>query len=605
MQLSVGHGAGIEPNVNEVSLAAHGSTGGRNEHNLIDVGAVQVNAVIVLSAVVSGHKTFLLQRIRFHESALHALFDFCIELFQRGDAHFLFRVGVAPDGQRRSPVAGTAEVPVVEVFKPFAEASRSGGSRFPLNLFVQFHHALFEGRTADEPTVKRIVEHRFVGTPAVRIVVDVFLNLESLALLLEFHAKDDVEVLCFLGCFFVIFSSLIELGCIGVLDEGTGVVSVEFFIHAGLEEGGSEFFDEIVFSGQINHGARLAGLIDEEERGDAGGFRHLGVVRTESRGDVYDARTVFRGDIVARDNSEGSLGEFDETVVAHAETFLGMRLGKVHGFGGTLVREFLAGFHPRHEGFVVHANEFTAFPRADDLIRHDFIALLIRLKICIFSFLVEVGVHKNGSHDGSHGLSRVGIESAEGDVVNGRTDAKCGVGGQGPRSRGPSEEEGIAPPLHLGFRIDDAELRRHGGVLHITVAAGLIEFVATESGTCGGRIGLNGVAFVEQPLFIELSEQPPDGFDVGVVVGDVGVLHIYPVAHLTAEFRPLLGIFHHVATAVRIVVSDGNVLSDVFFRDVQFFFHAKFDGQSVRVPSCFSFHLKTLHGFVAAESIFE
>ena len=105
VQLSVGHGAGIEPNVNEVSLAAHGSTGGRNEHNLINVGAVQVNAVIVLSAEVSRNKTFLLQRIRFHETALYALFDFCIELFQRGDAHFLFRVGVAPDGQRCSPEA--------------------------------------------------------------------------------------------------------------------------------------------------------------------------------------------------------------------------------------------------------------------------------------------------------------------------------------------------------------------------------------------------------------------------------------------------------------------------------------------------------------------
>ena len=87
---------------------------------------------------------------------------------------------------------------------------------------------------------------------------------------------------------------------------------------------------------------------------------------------------------------------------------------------------------------------------------------------------------------------------------------------------------------HLGFRVENGELGRHRGVLHIAVAAGLVEFVRTEARSGGRRIGLDGVAFVEQALLVELSEQPLEGFDVGVLVGDVGVFHIHPVAHEVA-----------------------------------------------------------------------
>ena len=40
-----------------------------------------------------------------------------------------------------------------------------------------------------------------------------------------------------------------------------------------------------------------------------------------------------------------------------------------------------------------------------------------------------------------------------------------------------------------------------------------------------------GVAFIEKTFFVDLSQKPPHAFDVAVVVGDIRVVHIHPVAH--------------------------------------------------------------------------
>ena len=56
--------------------------------------------------------------------------------------------------------------------------------------------------------------------------------------------------------------------------------------------------------------------------------------------------------------------------------------------------------------------------------------------------------------------------------------------------------------------------------------------MAAEACACGGRIWLDGVALVEKVLIVELLKQPPQTLYILVIVGDVRVLHVNPIAHL-------------------------------------------------------------------------
>ena len=80
--------------------------------------------------------------------------------------------------------------------------------------------------------------------------------------------------------------------------------------------------------------------------------------------------------------------------------------------------------------------------------------------------------------------------------------------------------------------------------------------MGAESGASGGRVGLYGVSLVEQILLEELLQEIPQGFYVAIVVGDVGVIQIHPVAHLRRELAPLGGVLHHLLAARFIVLID-------------------------------------------------
>ena len=123
--LRIGHGAGVEPNVNQVGLALHGFAVLRNEDDVVHVGAVQVYLVIVFLRIFARHEAFVLVGIALHEAGSHGLLYFVVKFFYGFDALLFRAVLGAPDGQRCTPVARTAQVPVVQVLEPLAEASRT------------------------------------------------------------------------------------------------------------------------------------------------------------------------------------------------------------------------------------------------------------------------------------------------------------------------------------------------------------------------------------------------------------------------------------------------------------------------------------------------
>ncbi len=104
VQLGVGHGAGVEPHVDEVALAVHGLAVVAHEHDAVDVRAVQVNLVVVFLREVAHHEALVLEGVRRHEAGLDSFLDLIVELLDGADA-LLVAVLVAPDGQRRTPEA--------------------------------------------------------------------------------------------------------------------------------------------------------------------------------------------------------------------------------------------------------------------------------------------------------------------------------------------------------------------------------------------------------------------------------------------------------------------------------------------------------------------
>ena len=291
------------------------------------------------------------------------------------------------------------------------------------------------------------------------------------------------------------------------------------------DEFGVEVFEEEEAALPVDHRLVLAGLVDHEQRRNVSGAGHACVVGTERGGDVYDARTVGGGDVVARDDAE----------------------------------RIAVGLYPRNQLFVADADEFVAAPALSG----DFVGA--------FHLLGEVGGDEvAGENDGLLRLG-IGVGAQHLDVFDRRTDGKRGVGGQGPRSGGPGQEVEravvVAEEFFAQLVADDGELGRAGRVLDVAVAPGLVQFVGRKPGACCGRIGLNGVALVKQPFVEQLFEKPPKGLDVLVVVGDVGVVHVDPVAHLAGEVLPHARELHDGFAASAVVFLDGNLAPDVFLGD--------------------------------------
>ena len=269
---------------------------------------------------------------------------------------------------------------------------------------------------------------------------------------------------------------------------------------------------------------------------------------------MHDARTVLCGHVVAGNDTEGLFCQFAEAVVAHGKALFGVGGGILaHVFGGVIVH-LLRRFHPRHELRVVHTYKFGARPAAHDAVGQHLGAGFVALHRGFCALGLEIAAHEHLCHHRADGFGGVGVVRAHANIFNIGSHAERGVRGQRPRRGGPCEEHGLAPARHFGFRVENVELRRGSRVLHVAVAARLVQFVRAKSRACGGRVRLNGVALIEQPFLVKLRQEPPECFDVRILVGHVRVLHVHPVAHLVAEVGPLFREHHHVFAAAGVVV---------------------------------------------------
>jgi len=397
------------------------------------------------------------------------------------------------------------------------------------------------------------------------IVVRMLLDAERLALKLELHAEIDVERRI----------GLAQRRVVGILDEPPRELAVGRRIDVRADELGIEVLQTEELARAVDHRLALARAIDDHQRRDAALLGHPVVVGAERRRDMHDAGTVLGRHVVAGDDAE----------------------------------RIAVGRDPREQRLVADACQVLAHVLALDTERYVFAAGLVAVHRKVFVLLREIGrAQVFGQKDGKRS-ARIGIERPHAHVADSGPHGQRRVRGQRPGRRRPCHEVHVAVgPVEQPFALlvaHDAEQGRAGRVLHVAVTAGLVQLVIAETRTGRRRVRLNRIALVKKPLLVQFGKQMPQRLDILVVIGDVRVLHIDPVAHPARQPLPCVGIGHHLPAADAVVLLDRYFRPDILLRDAELLLDAQLDGQSVRIPSGFAMDQKAPLGLVAADDVLD
>ena len=160
VHLAVGHGAGVEPDVQDVLDAAHDGLALCRGAGVVRVGAGQ----LVDERPVQVHLAVVVQR-----QAAEVRLDLGEGAVDVGPR--VVRVGGLPHGDGAAPVAVPADGPVAGVGEPLAELAVLDVARDPVDVLVQLGHAVLELGDLDVPGGDGAVDQRVAAAPAVRVAV--------------------------------------------------------------------------------------------------------------------------------------------------------------------------------------------------------------------------------------------------------------------------------------------------------------------------------------------------------------------------------------------------------------------------------------------------
>ena len=267
--------------------------------------------------------------------------------------------------------------------------------------------------------------------------MDVFLNLEHLILRLQVHTDADIQRLVLVGQCLVV----------GILHITASKLAPLFHVHIVLHEFFVKILDREVLTLQINHRTFLSFLVDEHDGTDTGLLGYEGIVSTEVGSNMHDTGTVVCGHIVTGNHLKG-------------------------------IAQGLDGWH---QLLVLHTHQVSTLVAGYDAVGNQLVALLVLRHLTAVSdgtLSREVGIQTSLGQDYSNFLGCIGVVGLDGHIVNLRTYAEGRVGCQRPRCRSPREEVRCAPVRHLGLGILHLEHRRACRVLHVAVAARLVQFMA-------------------------------------------------------------------------------------------------------------------------------
>ena len=265
------------------------------------------------------------------------------------------------------------------------------------------------------------------------------------------------------------------------------------------------------------------------------------VVLTEGGGDMHDARAVLHGDVVVADHIPGLFIRFGEAVKRLVLRALQLGTGELRLKGEFLAVKYLLAKRLRHD---------VLFP-----VRRGKAAVGI------------AGIHAQGQ-----------------------------VARQRPGRGRPGQEEGVLLPLHR-------EADEGGRLFDVLVALG--HLVRAQRGPAAGAVGHDLVALIEQAFFGDLLQAPPLGFDIGVFIGDVGMLHVDPVADLLGHLFPLVQVFPYALLALGDERLDAVLLDLGFPVQAQGFLDLQLHGQAVGIPAGLAQDALALHGPVPRDQVLD
>src|SRR3989338_9852812 len=139
MVLRKRHRARVEPHVENFRHTAHFAAAGTAKRKSVDMRTVQV--------------------VR-HTAC------FFLQFGDRADDREFFARSTFPYGKWCTPVAATADGPILQVFEPFSEPALANVLRLPVNTLIFFDERALDVRHGEIPRVVRVVEKRGPATPA-------------------------------------------------------------------------------------------------------------------------------------------------------------------------------------------------------------------------------------------------------------------------------------------------------------------------------------------------------------------------------------------------------------------------------------------------------
>ena len=177
-----------------------------------------------------------------------------------------------------------------------------------------------------------------------------------------------------------------------------------------------------------------------------------------------------------------------------------------------------------------------------------------------------------------------------------RVYAESRIGGKRPRSRGPRQDRNIRFLIQI-------ELGDGGSFLNVLVS--LRHLVACQGGPAAGAVRHDLIALIQETLLMDLLERPPLRFDVIVVVGDIGILHVRPESDPVRHVLPFglvlpdrfLALFHEGLDTI---------LFDLLLSvQPEVALHLQLDRKAMGIPAGFSQHVVPFHGPVTRDQILD
>ena len=119
--------------------------------------------------------------------------------------------------------------------------------------------------------------------------------------------------------------------------------------------------------------------------------------------------------------------------------------------------------------------------------------------------------------------------------------------------------------------------------------------VGGQRSAAAGAVGHDLVALVQQALLVDGLQAPPLGLDVVVMVGDVGVLHVHPVADLLGHFLPVVQVLPDGLLALADEGFNAVLLNLRLAVQAQDLLNLQLNGQAMGIPASLTHNVSTLH----------